>query len=35
LRRLYLRWGFKSLLRELDQTGLPAGDFFPETAGAC
>jgi DNA polymerase-1 len=35
LRRLYVRWGFKSLLRELDQTGLPAVDFFPETAGAC
>jgi DNA polymerase-1 len=35
LRCLYVRWGFKSLLRELDQTGLPAGDFFPETAGAC
>jgi DNA polymerase-1 len=35
LRPLYARWGFKTLLRELDQTGLPAGDFFPETAGAC
>jgi len=35
LRRLYLRWGFKSLLRELDQAGLPAGDFFPQTAGVC
>jgi DNA polymerase-1 len=35
LRPLYLRWGFKSLLRELDQASLPKGDFFPETAGAC
>jgi len=35
LRALYSRWGFKSLLRELDQASLPAGDFFPETAGAC
>ncbi|HEV7927471.1 MAG TPA: 5'-3' exonuclease H3TH domain-containing protein [Verrucomicrobiae bacterium] len=35
LRGLFARWGFKSLLRELDQTRLPAGDFFPETAGAC
>lgn len=35
LRLLYSRWGFKSLLRELDQAPLPAGDFFPETAGAC
>ncbi len=35
LRPLYLRWGFKSLLRELEQANLPAGDFFPETAGAC
>jgi DNA polymerase I len=35
LRQLYARWGFKSLLRELDQSCLPAGDFFPETAGAC
>jgi DNA polymerase I len=35
LRGLFARWGFKSMLRELDQTSLPAGDFFPETAGAC
>jgi DNA polymerase I len=35
LRELYARWGFKSLLRELDQPRLPAGEFFPETAGAC
>jgi DNA polymerase-1 len=35
LRGLYARWGFKSLLRELDETRVPAGDFFPETAGAC
>jgi DNA polymerase I len=35
LRSLYIRWGFKSLLRELDQTSLHAGDFFPQTAGAC
>jgi DNA polymerase-1 len=35
LRGLYARWGFKSLLRELEQAQLPAGDFFPETAGAC
>jgi len=35
LRHLYARWGFKSLLRELEQAQLPAGDFFPETAGAC
>ncbi len=35
LRDLYVRWGFKSLLRELEQSHLPAGDFFPQTAGAC
>jgi DNA polymerase I len=35
LQPLYARWGFKSLLRELEQAHLPAGDFFPETAGAC
>jgi DNA polymerase-1 len=35
LRGLYARWGFKSLLRELEQASLPAGEFFPETAGAC
>jgi DNA polymerase-1 len=35
LRQLYARWGFKSLLRELEQGRLRAGDFFPETAGAC
>jgi len=35
LRQLYARWGFKTLLRELDKARLPAGDFFPETAGAC
>jgi DNA polymerase-1 len=35
LRQLYARWGFKSLLRELDQTHPPAGELFPETAGAC
>ncbi len=35
LRQLYARWGFKSLLRELDQQHLPDRDFFPETAGAC
>jgi DNA polymerase-1 len=35
LRGLYARWGFKTLLRELEQNHLPAGDFFPETAGAC
>jgi DNA polymerase I len=35
LRQLYARWGFKTLLRELDQAHLPAGDLFPQTAGAC
>jgi len=35
LRGLFVRWGFKSLLRELDQAGLPTGDFFPQAAGAC
>jgi len=35
LRQLYAHWGFKSLLRELAPAFLPAGDFFPETAGAC
>jgi DNA polymerase-1 len=35
LGQLYSRWGFKTLLRELEQAPLPAGDFFPETAGAC
>jgi DNA polymerase-1 len=35
LRPLYARWGFKTLLRELEEAHLPAGDFFPETAGAC
>jgi DNA polymerase-1 len=35
LRQLYTRWGFKSLLRELDQAHLPAGELFPETAGVC
>jgi DNA polymerase-1 len=35
LRALYARWGFKTLLRELDQAQLPAGDFFPATASAC
>jgi DNA polymerase-1 len=35
LRVLYARWGFKTLLRELEQAHHPAGDLFPETAGAC
>jgi len=35
LRQLYTRWGFSKLLRDLDQTHRLAGDFFPETAGAC
>jgi DNA polymerase I len=35
LRELYARWGFRSLLRDLEQVQLPAGDFFPEAAGAC
>jgi len=35
LRQLYAHWGFKTLLRELDPALQPAGDFFPETAGAC
>jgi DNA polymerase I len=35
LRPLYARWGFKSLLRELEQAHLPEGELFPETAGAC
>ena len=35
LRQLFARWGFKSLLRQLEQTRQPAGDLFPETAGAC
>jgi DNA polymerase-1 len=35
LRELYTHWGFKTLLRELEQACLPAVDFFPQTAGAC
>jgi DNA polymerase-1 len=35
LRQLFARWGFKSLLRQLEPAGLPAGDLFAETAGAC
>jgi len=35
LRPLYARWGFKSMLRELEPAPVPASDFFPETAGAC
>jgi DNA polymerase-1 len=35
LRQLCARWGFKTLLRELEQAHLPAGELFPETAGAC
>jgi DNA polymerase-1 len=35
LRQLFARWGFKSLLRELEQALLPAEDLFPEAAGAC
>ncbi len=35
LRRLFARWGFKSLLRQLEPGGVPAGDLFAETAGAC
>jgi DNA polymerase-1 len=35
LRQLYARWGFKTLLRELDQAGPPSGELFHETAGAC
>jgi DNA polymerase-1 len=35
LRQLYARWGFKTLLRELEQTRLPAGELFQETAVAC
>jgi DNA polymerase-1 len=34
LRQLFAQWGFKTLVRELDQARRPAGDFFPETAGA-
>jgi DNA polymerase-1 len=35
LGRLFTRWGFKTLLRELEEARLPASDLFPETAGAC
>lgn len=35
LRPLYTRWGFKSLLRELEPALIPTEDLFPETAGAC
>jgi len=35
LRELYLRWGFKSLLRELEESQLAKESLFPETAGAC
>ncbi len=34
LRTLYARWGFHSLLRELDQPALADRELFPETAGA-
>jgi DNA polymerase-1 len=34
LRPLYAQWGFKTLLRELEQASLPARELFPETAGA-
>jgi DNA polymerase-1 len=33
--QLFARWGFNSLLRQLEQTAVRAGDLFPETAGAC
>ena len=35
LRQLYGRWGFKTLLRELEQAHFPAGDLFVEAAKAC
>jgi DNA polymerase-1 len=35
LRQLYARWGFKTLLRELEQAHLPTDDFFHEPAAAC
>jgi DNA polymerase-1 len=35
LRPLYTRWGFRTLLRELEQAAVSASEFFPETAGAC
>lgn len=35
LRPLYARWGFKTLLRELEASLVNAHDLFPETAGAC
>ncbi len=35
LRPLYARWGFKTLLRELESSITHAHDLFPETAGAC
>jgi len=38
LRQLYARWGFKTLLRELEQslqTNLPVGELFHETAAIC
>jgi len=35
LRQLYARWGFKTLLRELEQAHAPAPELFPETADAC
>jgi DNA polymerase-1 len=35
LRQLYARWGFKSLLRELDQARPTAAELFPAAAGVC
>jgi DNA polymerase-1 len=35
LRQLYARWGFKSLLRELDQARPLAAELFPAAAGVC
>jgi DNA polymerase-1 len=35
LRTLYVRWGFKTLLHELEQAHFPENDLFREPAGAC
>jgi DNA polymerase-1 len=35
LRQLYARWGFKTLLRELEQAIFQRVTLFQETAGAC
>ena len=34
LRQLYARWGFKTLLHELERAHFPEGDLFQEPAGA-